>query len=66
MAEILKENNIDVTFEHGPGEHDWIFWDQWIQRALAWLFNKRRLTTYGRNKVLQRLDGYPNTSDLSL
>ncbi|GKS56385.1 esterase [Enterococcus sp. DIV0765f] len=41
MVEILKENNIDVTFEHGPGEHDWIFWDQWIQRALAWLFNKR-------------------------
>lgn len=38
MAERLAEKDLVYTFEHGPGVHDWIFWDQWIQRALAWLF----------------------------
>ncbi|MPN63272.1 hypothetical protein SDC9_211029 [bioreactor metagenome] len=38
MAEVIKENGLAVTFEHGPGEHNWIFWDEWIQRAFVWLF----------------------------
>lgn len=38
MAEAIKENGLAVTFEHGPGEHNWIFWDEWIQRAFGWLF----------------------------
>jgi S-formylglutathione hydrolase FrmB len=28
---------LDLTYEEGPGEHDWAFWDQWIQRVLQWL-----------------------------
>ncbi len=28
---------LDLTYEEGPGTHDWEFWDQWIQRVLEWL-----------------------------
>lgn len=31
------QKGLNVTFEHGPGAHTWDFWDQWIQRVLAWL-----------------------------
>jgi putative tributyrin esterase len=28
---------LEVTYEEGPGEHEWGYWDQQIQRVLAWL-----------------------------
>lgn len=28
---------LDVTYEDGPGTHNWGFWDQWIQRVLDWM-----------------------------
>jgi S-formylglutathione hydrolase FrmB len=28
---------LDLTYEEGPGQHDWAFWDRWIQRVLEWL-----------------------------
>lgn len=28
---------LEVTYEAGPGEHVWSYWDQQIQRVLAWL-----------------------------
>ena len=43
MTDSLKTNGIGVTFEHGPGEHNWVFWDQWIQRALEWLFEENQI-----------------------
>ena len=33
----LKELGIDLTYEEGPGTHDWIFWDAYIQKVLNWL-----------------------------
>jgi putative tributyrin esterase len=27
----------DHHYEHGPGEHEWGYWDRMIQRVLAWL-----------------------------
>lgn len=33
----MKERGYDVTFEDGPGTHDWLFWDRWIKRVLDWL-----------------------------
>lgn len=27
----------DVTFETGPGTHDWYYWDKQIERVLEWL-----------------------------
>jgi S-formylglutathione hydrolase FrmB len=28
---------LDLTYEQGPGEHEWGYWDRMIQRVLAWL-----------------------------
>ena len=37
MAAFLKEQGVDVTFEIGPGSHEWDFWDTYIRRAIQWL-----------------------------
>lgn len=37
FVDYLKAKNIPVTFEIGPGGHEWPFWDAYIQRALDWL-----------------------------
>ncbi len=29
--------SLDLTYEEGPGVHEWAYWDQMIQRVLAWL-----------------------------
>jgi len=29
---------LDLTYEDGPGEHNWAYWDRMIQNALAWMF----------------------------
>jgi len=34
LAESLA---LDLTHEEGPGEHEWGYWDQQIQRVLEWL-----------------------------
>jgi S-formylglutathione hydrolase FrmB len=34
FARSLK---LDLTYEEGPGEHEWGYWDLMIQRVLAWL-----------------------------
>jgi len=28
---------LNLTYEEGPGEHEWGYWDRMIQRVLAWL-----------------------------
>ncbi|MDT2758738.1 alpha/beta hydrolase [Enterococcus xiangfangensis] len=40
MAHKLKQKELAVTFEEGPGKHDWVFWDTWIERVLEW-FNEK-------------------------
>ncbi|MGM0167815.1 hypothetical protein IGI39_002799 [Enterococcus sp. AZ135] len=40
MAHKMKQKKLDVTFEDGPGKHDWVFWDTWIKRVLEW-FNEK-------------------------
>ncbi len=35
------QSNLALTYEEGPGSHNWGFWDQWIQRVLQWLPLKR-------------------------
>lgn len=37
MAEALAKGNANFEFHTGPGEHNWVFWDEWIQKVLAWL-----------------------------
>ena len=33
----LMELGYDVTWQEGPGGHDWTFWDEYILKALEWL-----------------------------
>jgi len=28
---------LDLTYEESPGSHEWVYWDQMIQRVLGWL-----------------------------
>ena len=37
FRDLLKEKGFDVTWECGPGIHDWAFWDAYIEKALEWL-----------------------------
>ncbi len=37
LRQHFAELGLPLTYEEGPGEHNWAFWDQWIQRVLAWL-----------------------------
>ena len=37
FREVLIENGFDVTYEEGPGEHNWYFWDEYILKILNWL-----------------------------
>mgnify|MGYP000031512241 FL=1 len=35
--QFLVDQGVDVTYEEGPGVHDWVFWDKYIYKALQWL-----------------------------
>ena len=33
----LQKLGYDLTYKEGPGDHQWKYWDEQIQRVLAWL-----------------------------
>lgn len=38
MHQFLLDNDVEVTFEEGPGAHEWDFWDTYIKKAIyEWL-----------------------------
>ena len=37
LCDFLRQNGMDVTWQQGPGEHHWPFWQEQIQRVLDWL-----------------------------
>jgi putative tributyrin esterase len=37
FKELAESVGLDLTYEEGPGEHEWSYWDQQIQNVLAWL-----------------------------
>lgn len=37
FRKVLEENGFDVTWYEGPGDHNWDFWNEDIQRILDWL-----------------------------
>ena len=38
----IRKLPFDLTYEEGPGEHTWAYWDMMIQRALSWMFPHER------------------------
>lgn len=37
FLQFARSLDLDLTYEEGPGAHDWDYWDMMIQRVLAWL-----------------------------
>lgn len=37
FVDYLMAHDVDVTFEVGPGAHDWDFWDTYIKKGIEWL-----------------------------
>ncbi len=35
---FLNDEKIPVTYEEGPGAHEWNFWDKYLERSINWLF----------------------------
>lgn len=35
--QFLLGQGVEVTYEEGPGGHEWNFWDKYIHRVLEWL-----------------------------
>jgi len=37
FRDLCKKTDLSLTYEEGPGIHDWAYWDMKIQDVLAWL-----------------------------
>lgn len=37
MYASLQDSGIKAEFHEAPGIHNWVFWDSWIEPAIAWL-----------------------------
>jgi len=37
FKEYLERLGLDLTYEEGPGTHEWGYWNKMIQKVLAWL-----------------------------
>ena len=37
FRDTMKELGVDVTYEEGPGAHEWDFWNRYIKKVLDWL-----------------------------
>ena len=46
FRDTVRRLPLDFTYEEGPGEHNWAYWDKMIQRVLRWMFPSRE-----QNKV---------------
>jgi len=38
FRDLVRRLPLDLTYEEGPGEHNWAYWDKMIQHVLAWMF----------------------------
>jgi len=42
FRDAVRKLSLDLTYEEGPGEHNWAYWDKMIQNVLAWMFPLRK------------------------
>jgi putative tributyrin esterase len=42
FRDSIRKLPIDLTYEEGPGEHNWAYWDMMIQNVLMWMFPRER------------------------
>ena len=39
FRDFVRKLPLDLTYEEGPGEHNWAYWDAMIQNVLRWMFS---------------------------
>jgi len=39
FRDAVRKLPLDLTYEEGPGEHNWAYWDEMIQNVLGWIFH---------------------------
>ena len=44
-----QKAGLDLTYEEGPGGHEWVHWDRMIQRVLEWMPLRRA----AKNQVIR-------------
>lgn len=44
FSRFLLENNIAHEYRESAGVHDWRFWDEYIEKAMEWLYGKPNMT----------------------
>lgn len=37
FRDAMSELGVNVTYEEGPGAHEWDFWNRYIKKVLDWL-----------------------------
>ena len=37
FRDAVRKLPLDLTYEEGPGEHNWAYWDKMIQNVLGWM-----------------------------
>jgi len=42
FRDAVRKFPLDLTYEEGPGEHNWAYWDKMIQDVLAWMFPRAK------------------------
>ena len=42
FRDAISKLPLDLTYEEGPGEHVWAYWDKMVQNVLAWMFPRGR------------------------
>lgn len=42
FRDAARAMGLDLTYEEGPGIHEWAYWDRHIQKVLAWLPLRKR------------------------
>lgn len=42
FRDAIRKLPLHLTYEEGPGEHNWAYWDKMIQNVLAWMFPRER------------------------
>ncbi len=42
FRDLVSKLPLDLTYEEGPGEHNWAYWDRMIQDVLIWMFSEGR------------------------
>lgn len=41
MKEELEKRNVKLEYHESPGEHNWVFWNEYLEKAVKWALEVR-------------------------